>query len=90
MKEFFESKNFIKGMLILGIIFLVIVVAQFVSIGVLSHKNNALSNEIGALTQQETYYEGVKENAMDSTYAQNYAKEEGNMKNPNEEIYKAN
>ncbi len=90
MKELFESKNFLKTLIILGAVFIIVVVAQFVSIGVLKHKHNSLQNDIVASLKDKEYYEGLKEQAGDSTYAENYAKDELNMKNPDESVYKGN
>lgn len=88
MKEFFESKNFLITLGIVLSVFVVIVLVQFVSIISLNKKSDELSSKLNTLTQQEQYYKDLLEEASGDDYAENFAKNEHNMKNENETIYK--
>ena len=69
-------------------VFVVIVLTQFVSIISLNNQNDKLSSKLQSLTEQEQYYKGLYEEASSDDYAENFAKNEGNMKNDNETVYK--
>ena len=88
MKEFFESKNFLITLGIVLSVFVVIVFVQFISIISLNKQQDELSAKLKKLTQQEQYYKGLYEEASGDDYAENFAKNEGNMKDDGETVYK--
>lgn len=90
MKDFVKSKNFLWMVLIIGAVFLLIVVVQFVSIISLNAKNDSLNSKYRQLSNEEQYLNGVYNEASEENYSENFAKNEHNMKNKNETIYKGN
>ena len=88
MKEFFQSKNFLKALLVVGCVFALIVIIQFATIISLNSKQNSLNNKLNGLAGQESYYQNLYNEASSDGYAEGFAKNEGNMKNENETVYK--
>ncbi len=88
MKEFFQSKNYLKTLLAVGCVFALMVIIQFATIISLKSKQNSLNNKLNNVAGQECYYQGLYEEASGEDYAENFAKNEGNMKNENETVYK--
>ena len=88
MREFFQSKNFFVTLICIGLTFLVVCIVQFISIISLNQKSDELNSKLDTLAQQERYYEGLYNEASSDDYSENYAKNEHNMKNENETVYK--
>ena len=88
MREYFQSKNFLITLIAGGCVFILIVIVQFASIVSLNTKQKELNLKLNNLAGQEQYYEGLYDEASGENFAEGFAKEEGNMKNKDESVYK--
>lgn len=88
MKEFYKSKNFIITLLIVGSVFLLITVVQLISIISLNLKNDDLNSKHAALYNQQKELTQAYNQATGDGFIEDFAKNENNMKNEDETIYK--